>query len=61
MTTKMKMTGIRLTDDQNYKMRYIAQYNHRKINDEFRLIIENHINKFEKEYGEIQLPDKFTD
>lgn len=55
MASKMKMTGIRLTDEQNFKMRYIANYNHRKINDEFRLIIEKHIKEYEAEHGPIQL------
>lgn len=54
MATKMKMTGIRLSDEQNEKIRYIAEFNHRKLNDEFRIIIERHIREFETEYGEIQ-------
>lgn len=55
MATKMKMTGIRLSDEQNEKIRYIAEYNHRKLNDEFRIIIERHIKEFEAEYGEIKI------
>lgn len=51
----MKMTGIRLSDEQNEKIRYIAEFNHRKLNDEFRIIIERHIKEFETEYGEIQI------
>ena len=58
MATKMKMTGVRLTDEQNYKIRYIAQENHRKINDELRLIIEKHITTYEAEHGEIQFSDR---
>ena len=53
MSTKQKMTGIRLSDEMNYKIRYIAESNHRKINDEFRLIIEKHIKEFEILNGEI--------
>lgn len=55
MATKMKMTGIRLSDEQNEKIRYIAEFNHRKLNDEFRLIIERHIKEFEEEHGEIKI------
>ncbi len=50
------MTGIRLSDEQNAKIRYIAEYNHRKLNDEFRLIIDKHIKEYEAEHGEIKLP-----
>nr|DAR19559.1 MAG TPA: MNT REPRESSOR MUTANT WITH C-TERMINAL REGULATION [Inoviridae sp.] len=55
MASKEKMTGIRLSDTQNAKIRYIADYNHRKINDEFRLIIDEHIRLFESEHGEITI------
>ena len=58
MSTTMKMTGIRLADDQSYKIRYIAAQNHRKINDELRLIINKHIAAYEAEHGEIPLPDR---
>ena len=57
MSTTMKMTGIRLADDQNYKIRYIAAQNHRKINDELRLIINKHIAAYEQEHGVITVPD----
>lgn len=55
MASKEKMTGIRLSDAQNAKIRYIADYNHRKINDEFRLIIDEHIRAFESEHGKIAI------
>lgn len=55
MASKEKMTGIRLSDEQNYKMRYIANFNHRKINDEFRLIVDEHIAEHEMKYGKIKL------
>lgn len=57
MTTKLKMTGIRLTDEQNYKIRYIADQHHRKINDEFRLIVDKHIQLYELEHGKIKLDE----
>lgn len=55
MTTKLKMTGIRLTDEQTYKMKYIADTHHRKINDEYRLIIDKHIEEYEQEHGKIKI------
>lgn len=58
MGSKEKMTGIRLSDEQNYKIRYIAEKNHRKINDEFRVIVDKHISEFEQEHGEIRIDNK---
>lgn len=55
MGSKEKMTGIRLTDEQHYKIRYIAAQNHRKLNDELRLIIDKHIQRYEDDNGEIKL------
>lgn len=53
-----KMTGVRLSDELNYKIRYIAAKNHRKINDEFRLMIEEYIKEFELLHGEISYNKK---
>lgn len=55
MASKEKMTGIRLSDEQNYKMRFIANENHRKLNDEFRMIVDKHIAEYEKEHGTIEI------
>lgn len=55
MSSKEKMTGIRLSDEQHKKIRYIAEQNHRKLNDEFRLIIDRHIKRYEEDNGEIKL------
>ena len=55
MGSKEKMTGIRLSDSQNFKIRYIAEQHHRKINDEFRLMIDNYIAAYESEHGPIEL------
>lgn len=57
MASKEKMTGVRLSDEQNYKIRYIAEQNHRKLNDEFRLMVDKHIQLYELQYGEIQLSE----
>ena len=56
MASKEKMTGIRLSDEQNYKIRYIADKSHRKLNDEFRMIIDKHIEMYEQEHGKIEIP-----
>lgn len=58
MATKMKMTGVRLTDEQNYKIRYIAENHHRKLNDELRMIIDKHIKLYELENGEIKIEEE---
>lgn len=55
MASKEKMTGIRLSKEQNYKIRYIAEKNYRTINDEFRLIVDKHINEYELQNGEIKI------
>lgn len=57
MASKEKMTGIRLSDEQNYKIRYIAEQHHRKLNDEFRLMIDNYIKLYELEHGEIKIKE----
>lgn len=58
MASKEKMTGIRLSDIQNFKIRHIAEAHHRKINDEFRLIVDNYIAAYEAEHGTIDLPQE---
>lgn len=55
MASKEKMTGIRLSEEQHYKIRYIAKMNDRKINDELRLIIKKHIELYEYEHGKIEM------
>ena len=55
MASKEKMTGIRLSDEQHFKIRYIADKNHRKLNDELRMIIDKHIQRYEDDHGEIHV------
>lgn len=55
MASKERMLGIRLSEEQHYKIRYIAEKNHRKINDEMRLIIDKHINRYEEDNGKIDI------
>lgn len=55
MPTKNKMTGVRLNDEQSYKIRFIAEANHRKLNDELRLMIDKHIAEYEAQHGPIRV------
>ena len=55
MASKEKMTGIRLSDEQNFKIRYIAEQNYRNLNDEFRMIVDKRIEEYEKEHGRIDI------
>lgn len=57
MASKQKMTGIRLTDEQSYKIRYIAEQHHRKLNDDFRLMVDKQIQLYELEHGEIKIEE----
>lgn len=61
MPSKLKMTGIRLSEEQNYKIRLIAEQHHRKLNDEFKMIVDKHIQLYELEHGEIKLPEHNKD
>lgn len=58
MASKERMTGIRLSNEQNYKIRYIAEKNHRKLNDEFRMIVDKHIQLYELQNGEIEIEEE---
>lgn len=58
MPSKLKMTGIRLTEEQNYKIRFIAEKHHRKLNDEFKLMVEKHIQLYELEHGPIKIEEE---
>ena len=58
MPSKLKMTGIRLTEEQNYKIRYIAEKHYRTLNDEFKMIVDKHIQLYELEHGEIKMEEE---
>lgn len=53
MASKNKMTGIRLSDEQNRKIRFIARKNYRTLNDEFRLMVDEYIAEYELQNGVI--------
>ena len=54
MPSKLKQTILRLSDEQNFKIRYIAEKNYRTINDEFKMILDAYIASYEAEHGEIK-------
>lgn len=58
MASREKMTGIRLSKEQSYKIRVIAERNYRALNDEFRLMVDRHIKEYEQENGEIMVYDE---
>jgi len=51
-------TAIRFTEETMLKIAYIARKNHRSLNAELAFLAQNCIEKFESEYGEIQLSDE---
>ena len=57
MPSKRQVTVLRLDDDVRYKLQYIADDNFRTINAEVTRLILRHIAEYEKEHGEIKLPD----
>lgn len=57
MPSKRPMTVLRLDDDVRYKLQYIADDNFRTVNAEVTRLILKHIAEYEKEHGEIKLPE----
>lgn len=49
---------LRLDDALREKLRYIAAQNSRSLNKEIEFIVKQHVSNYEKEHGEISLPEK---
>ena len=49
---------LRLDDSTREKLRYIAAKNSRSMNKELDYLVKQHIAEYEKEHGEIPLPEK---
>ena len=49
---------LRLDDVLREKLRYIAVQNSRSLNKEIEFLVKQHISNYEKEHGEIPLPEK---
>ena len=49
---------LRLDDILREKLRYIAEQNSRSLNREIEFLVKQHVSNYEKEHGEIPLPEK---
>ena len=59
--TKNKSLGIRVDDELRYKIRYIADYDGRSVNNLVMRLIQQCIRDFETENGPIPVPDEKAD
>ena len=55
--TKNKSLGIRVDDELRHKIRYIAEYDGRSVNNLVMRLIQQCIRDFEAEHGSIPIPD----
>ena len=55
MPSDLPIITLRLSVDENKKIKYIANEHCRKINDEIRMLVKKHIANYETENGEIKL------
>lgn len=55
MPSSLPVIKVRTNEDNVVKMKTIAKYNKRSVSKEIETLIENHINEFEKEHGEIEI------
>ncbi len=58
MPSKLPVIKANTSQDNIAKMKVIAEYNKRSVAKELELIIEKHIAEFEREHGEIPVPEK---
>jgi hypothetical protein len=58
MPSKLPIIKANTTQSNIDKMKIIAETNKRSLAKELELIIEEHIKKYEKEHGEIQIEEK---
>ena len=49
---------LRLDDALREKLRYIAEENSRSLNKEIAFLVKQYVVNYEKEHGEIILPEK---
>ena len=55
MPSKLPAIKANTTEENIIKMKTIAKYNKRSMAKELEMIVEEHIKKFEKEHGEIDI------
>lgn len=58
MTTNKKHFAVRLPEEKLNKLKYIALKNGRSGNKEIEVLIDKHIEMFEKEHGPINVSGK---
>lgn len=55
MTFKLSKFTLRIDSVLLKKFHFVAEYNARSANREIELLMKNHVAKFEKEHGKIEL------
>ena len=58
MATDRVQTGLRFTEDMLLKISYISKKNYRSLNAQMEFLAQECIEKYEREYGEIQIPEE---
>lgn len=58
MAIQRIQTGIRFTSEMLKKITYIAKQNKRSMNAQLEYLVENCINEYEAEHGEIPTDDE---
>jgi hypothetical protein len=53
MPSNLPIITLRLSEDDNAKIKYISNDNCRKINDEIKKLVLDHIKNYELEHGEL--------
>lgn len=53
-----KHLGIEIEPELHYKLHYLAKYEGRSANSEILYLVRQAIKEFEKQEGEIKIPDK---
>lgn len=61
MPSTLPVIRIRTHEDNVVKMKTIAKYHKRSVSKEIEMLIEQHIEQFEKKYGEIDIYTMNTD
>lgn len=58
MPSELPRFTVRLPEDIHYKIKYIADDNFRPLNSEFLMLVLRRIEEWEREHGEIRLPEE---
>jgi hypothetical protein len=55
MPTSLPQLSVRMNQQLYDKLRYIAEYNARSASREVELLIRNHVERFERKHGAIEM------